>query len=59
VVLLVPPGFELTKFFKPFSDNLNYKLLSVGKLIRDEINKNTQYSQVLLENLEQRTNGWR
>jgi len=55
VVVLVPPGFDVGKFTKGFPSGFDYKFLSVGRLIRDEINKNTQYSQVILDNLEQRT----
>lgn len=52
IVLLTPPGFDVTKFIKGFSGAFDYKFVSVGKLVRDEINKNTQYSQVIVDNLE-------
>ena len=30
---------------------LKYRFISVGKLIRDEINKRTHYSKIIMENL--------
>ena len=32
--------------------NLGYEYVSVGQMIRDEINKKTNYSRIILENLE-------
>ena len=33
--------------------SLGYEYVSVGQMIRDEINKKTNYSRIILENLEQ------
>ena len=40
------------KFIDGFPPTLKYKYVSVGKLIRDEINKKTHYSKIIMENLQ-------
>jgi hypothetical protein len=51
IVLLSPPSFETSKFIDGFPTSLKYKYISVGKLIRDEINKKTHYSKIIMDNL--------
>lgn len=51
IVLLCPPSFETSKFIEAKPEHLSYRYISVGKLIRDEINKRTHYSKIIMENL--------
>lgn len=51
LVFVSPPSFETSKFIDSKPDKLNYRFISVGKLIRDEINKRTHYSKIIMENL--------
>lgn len=51
IVLLCPPSFETSKFIDTKPQQLGYRYISVGKLIRDQINKRTQYSKIIMDNL--------
>ena len=43
-----PPKLRLVATIPP---HFGYEYVSVGKMIRDEINKKTNYSRIILENL--------
>ena len=51
ICMICPPSFETSKFIDLKPAQLQYRFISVGKLIRDEINKRTHYSKIIMENL--------
>lgn len=51
ICLICPPSFEISRFLESKPEQVQYRYISVGKVIRDEINKRTHYSQIIMDNL--------